>query len=101
MLKPAAISTTLSTGHGCWPARLPSGPFSLKTTIQGKPVVQTNRTIYISHTCLLITHAGVQRKVLTGSTKVTIEGYPASRTFDNIACGDKIGSGSNKVFIGG
>ena len=98
----AAISSTASTGHGCWPSRLPQGPYSVKTTIQGLPVILTGLSRYISHTCLLITHAGVQRIVSTGSLKVTIEGLPVARTTDSIACGDKIGliGASTKVFIG-
>ena len=97
----AALTTTLSSGHGCWPARLPAGPFSLKTTINGLPVPLVNYTIYISHICGLIVHSGAYRRVVLGSKKVFIEGKNAVRLGDPIACGDSVGPlCSPKVNIG-
>lgn len=97
----AAIATTFSTGHGCFPARLPAGPFSLKTTISGLPVPLALHTLYIPHSCGLIIHAGLSRLVIKGSLKVFIEGRMAVRFLDPIACGDKVGPlCSLKVNIG-
>lgn len=97
----AATILTLSSGHGCFPARLPAGPFALKTTIQGLAIPLTLSTIYISHTCALITHAGSSRRVVLGSKKVFIEGKMAVRLGDPIACGDSVGPlCSPKVNIG-
>jgi hypothetical protein len=97
----AAIATTFSTGHGCFPARLPAGPFAKKTTIQGLPIPLALHTIYITHSCGLIIHAGLSRLVSLGSKKVFIEGRMAVRFLDPIACGDKVGPlCSPKVNIG-
>lgn len=97
----AATSITFSTGHGCFPARLPAGPFALKTTIQGLPIPLALYTIYITHSCGLIVHAGASRIIALGSLKVFIEGKMAVRFLDPIACGDKVGPlCSTKVNIG-
>ena len=97
----AATKLTFSTGHGCWPARLPVGPFSLKTTISGLSVPLALYTFYISHICGFIVHSGASRLIVLGSKKVFIEGKMAVRFGDPIACGDIVGPlCSPKVNIG-
>lgn len=97
----AALITTLSNGHGCFPATLPIGPFAKKTFINGLQIPLTGITRYASHTCGLITHPASNRRVVIGSLKCNIEGIQAVRILDPISCGDKVGVlGSPKVNIG-
>jgi len=97
----AAVATTLSFGHGCFPPTLPIGPFASKTFIQGLPIPLTLYTMYLTHVCGIVVHPSPSRLVVIGSLKCNIEGRQAVRILDPILCGDKVGLlGSPKVNIG-
>lgn len=95
-----AIKQGQSTGHGCFPPTAAIGAFAVKTFVTGKECQLTGVTIYQSHSCGTTTHSGGARKVSSGSSKVFIEGKPAVRIGDSIACGDKVAGGNPKVFMG-
>lgn len=95
-----AIKQGQSTGHGCFPPTAAIGPFAVKTFVTGKECQLTGATIYATHCCGIVCHSGQARIVSKGSDKVFIEGKPAVRIGDNIACGDKVAGGNPKVFMG-
>lgn len=90
----------MSTGHDCFaPTSLISTPVS-KTYFNGKLVsVVDNECLHAPHTCGLTTHTGETRSPSSGASKTFIEGKPAARIGDNIACGDAIAEGSSNSFI--
>jgi uncharacterized Zn-binding protein involved in type VI secretion len=93
-----AIAGGRSTGHGCFPPRPDIGPWATKTFVNGRPVQLTGRTGYGPiHNCGKSVHA--MGKVVSGSSKTRIEGAPAARIGDKIACGDTVAKGSSNTFI--
>ena len=90
----------MSTGHGCFPpTALVQTPVT-KTFFNGiKASVVDNACQHASHTCGITTHAGSTRSPSSGASKTFIEGKPAARIGDNIACGDAIAEGSTNSFI--
>ena len=90
----------MSTGHGCFPpTALTSTPVS-KTYFNGiLASVVDSGCQHAPHTCGLTTHAGSTRSPSSGASKTYIEGFPAARIGDDIACGDAIAEGSANSFI--
>jgi uncharacterized Zn-binding protein involved in type VI secretion len=90
----------MSTGHGCFaPTALVSTPVA-KTFFNGKLAsVVDNGCQHAPHTCGIVTHSGATRSPSNGASKTYIEGKPAARIGDNIACGDAIAEGSSNSFI--
>ena len=85
------------TGHGLWPPRASVGG-SPDVNIndrsahrQGDPWASHCNPVPICHGSAL---AG-------GSSSVYINGKPAGRIGDGVACGSAVASGSGNVFIGG
>lgn len=90
----------MSTGHDCFPpTELIQTPVS-KTFFNGiKASVVDETCQHAPHSCGITTHEGVTRSPSSGSSKTFIEGRPAVRIGDNIACGDAIAEGSTNSFI--
>ena len=90
----------MSTGHGCFPpTNMISTPVS-KTYFNGKLAgVLDSNCKFAPHTCGLVTHTPDERIVSSGAGKTNIEGKPAARIGDDIACGDAIAEGSANSFI--
>lgn len=88
----------MSTGHGCFPPTpISSTPVS-KTRFNGilAAVVSSQHT---THVCGNTVHAGGARAISQGASKTFIEGNPAARIGDDIACGDTVAEGSPNSFI--
>lgn len=90
-----------STGHDCFPPTSAIGPYSTRTRINGKYIQLKGITMYAPHTCGKTTHTPEQRKVIEGSSNITVEGKPVVRIGDLIACGDAVSKGSDNTFGGG
>lgn len=92
-----------STGHGCFPPTPMVGSPVSKTFINGiKPGVQNGQSFHATHSCGTSTHPQPSARAHSGGSGNTfIEGFPAARIGDNIACGDAIAQGSPNTFIGG
>jgi uncharacterized Zn-binding protein involved in type VI secretion len=93
----------MSTGHGCFPPTpLIASPVS-KTYVQGARVgVVSPNAYHATHSCGTTVHPQpAARAYVGGSSNTFIEGFPAIRIGDNIACGDAVGQGSSNTFIGG
>ena len=90
----------MSTGHGCFPpTALVATPVS-KTFFNGKLASVVNSACqHATHCCGPVCHAGSTRSPSSGASKTFIEGNPAARIGDNIACGDAIAEGSSNSFI--
>lgn len=90
----------MSTGHGCFPpTALIQTPVS-KTFFNGiKPAVVDSACQHATHCCGITCHSGASRSPSAGASKTFIEGKPAARIGDNIACGDAIAEGSTNSFI--
>ncbi len=90
----------MSTGHGCFPpTNLVQTPVS-KTFINGILAgVVSGDCQHTAHTCGTTTHPQNTRNPSSGASKTFIEGFPAARIGDNIACGDACGEGSPNTFI--
>ena len=86
-----------STGHGCFPPTTVNGGVASKTSIQGAMAAFIGST-HPPHSCGTTVHAG--RSISSGSGKTFIEGSPAARIGDSISCGDAMGQGASKTFIG-
>ena len=98
---PAVIRLNdMSTGHGCFaPTPLVATPV-IKTFFNGILAGVVNQAcIHTPHTCGIVTHGDVTRAPSTGATKTFIEGNPAARIGDDIACGDTCAEGSTNSFI--
>jgi uncharacterized Zn-binding protein involved in type VI secretion len=54
---------------------------------------------FASHSCGIVTHNSSERYPSVGAGKTYIEGNPAARIGDDIACGDAIAEGSSNSFI--
>lgn len=90
----------VSAGHGCFPPTNLTQTFATKTYFNGKLVAVVDpSTQFAPHTCGRNTHAGITRAINSGSTKTYIEGKPAARIGDNIACGDACAEGSPNTFF--
>lgn len=89
-----------STGHGCFPpTKLVATPVT-KTYINGKLAgVQGEACQFISHACGIQVHPQSARYISGGASKTKIEGKPAARIGDPIACGDACSEGSPNTFI--
>jgi uncharacterized Zn-binding protein involved in type VI secretion len=95
---PAACRLTdSSTGHGCFPPTTVNGGVASKTSIEGLMAAVVGSS-HPPHSCGTTVHAG--RTISSGSAKTTIEGIPAARIGDSISCGDVMGQGASKTFIG-
>ena len=90
----------LSAGHGCFPPTACTDAIASKTFINGI-LAQKQGSKFASHRCGKTTHPSSARATTSGSSKVIIEGSPAIRIGDSIACGDTVGQGSTNVQIGG
>jgi len=90
----------LSTGHGCFaPTTLVVTPVQ-KTFVNGiKAGVVSPACQYISHVCGIVVHPQSSRNPASGAIKTFIEGNPAARIGDSIACGDACAQGSTNTFI--
>lgn len=90
----------MSTGHGCFsPTALVATPVS-KTFFNGKLAAVVNTDCqHETHCCGPVCHSGSDRSPSSGASKTHIEGNPAARIGDNIACGDAIAEGSPNSFI--
>lgn len=90
----------MSTGHGCFPpTALVATPVS-KTFFNGiLSSVVNSACQHATHVCGVVVHAGDTRAPSSGASKTFIEGNPAARIGDNIACGDAIAEGSPNTFI--
>lgn len=98
---PAVIRLNdMSTGHGCFPPTpLVQTPVT-KTFFNGILAgVIDEQCQHAPHTCIPVTHAGVERSPSMGSTKSFIEGKAAARIGDDITCGDTCAEGSTNSFI--
>jgi uncharacterized Zn-binding protein involved in type VI secretion len=87
----------LSTGHGCFPPTNINGKVAAKTSIEGAKAAFVGST-HPDHSCGTTVHAG--RSISSGSGKTFIEGAAAARIADSINCGDAMGQGASKTFIG-
>lgn len=96
----AARKGDLSTGHGCFPPTACIDAVASKTYINGI-LAQVQGSTFNSHRCGKTVHPTSSRNTTTGSGTVFIEGKPAIRIGDSIACGDTAGQGSPNVQIGG
>jgi uncharacterized Zn-binding protein involved in type VI secretion len=85
------------TGHGCWPPR-PSEGGSPNVFVNGISWHRQGDT-WAPHTCPDIpeTHASV---LASGSSTVFVNGRPAGRVGDPVACGGSVAEGSPNVFCG-
>jgi hypothetical protein len=88
-----------STGHACFPPTSIVSGCASTVFVNGKPAAVIGAQC-TPHTCGRVTHAGGQRKVVSGSGTVFFNGKPAVRVGDSIADGDAIGQGSGNVFAG-
>ena len=91
----AARLGDICTGHGCFPPRAGASA-SNNVFINSIRAHRLNDAWHV-HCCDGSCHAS---RVASGSGTVFINGRPAARIGDNIACGSLIAQGSNNVFIG-
>lgn len=68
---PIAVSTDVTTGHGCFPSTSLAGPFASTVFVNGLPVVLQGITQIVSHVCDDVLHGGV---VSSGAGSVSAEG---------------------------
>ena len=92
----AARHRDLDTGHGCWPPR-PNAVASpdVYTNSRGQHRQTDDWEV---HCCGPACHGSVTTQ---GSSTVFVNGLPAARIGDQVACGSVIMTGSTNVFIGG
>lgn len=93
---PACRLGDMCTGHGCFPPR---------NCVQGSENVLTNNRpqhrqgdAWSVHCCGFSCHASV---LAMGSSTVLVNGIPAGRIGDPVACGSMVMTGSENVIIGG
>lgn len=98
---PAVIRLNdMSTGHGCFPPTALVATPVTKTYFNGILAgVVDQACVHAPHTCGLVTHGGETRAPSSGAAKTYIEGNPAARIGDDIACGDTCAEGSSNSFI--
>jgi uncharacterized Zn-binding protein involved in type VI secretion len=94
-----ALLGSKSTGHACFPPTTIVSGCASTVFVNGKPAAIIGAQL-TPHSCGKTTHAGGQRKVVSGSGTVFFNGKPAARIGDSIADGDAIGQGSGNVFAG-
>ena len=97
MPKKAMRLGDLSSGACGLPPK-PTTSASPNVLINNKGAVRVGDS-YATHKRKKKVHAG--RTASSGSGTVFINGKPAHRSGDGISCGDKAGSGSDNVLIGG
>ena len=95
----AARSGDLSTGSDGYPATEAVSGFSNNVRINGRFTQLTGITHYGGHGPGYI-HSTEGRLVVSGSSKVRINGSAAVRVGDNIADGDTVSTGAGNVFFG-
>jgi uncharacterized Zn-binding protein involved in type VI secretion len=86
----------ICTGHGCWPPR-PNVEASPNVFVNGIAAHREGDAWDI-HCCDASCHSSV---LATGSSTVFINGKPAARIGDPVACGSLVAQGSSDTFIGG
>lgn len=90
----------MSTGHGCFPPTALVATPVTKTYFNGILAgVFNSQCRHAPHTCGVVTHGGAERAPSSGASKTYIEGNPAARIGDDIACGDTCAEGSPNSFI--
>jgi uncharacterized Zn-binding protein involved in type VI secretion len=90
----------MSTGHGCFPPTPLISTVVTKTYFNGiLASVVNDETQHATHCCGNTCHTGSERAPSSGASKTFIEGNPAARIGDDIACGDTIAEGSANSFI--
>ena len=92
----AAFIGCFCTGHGCWPPR-PGVTFSTDVKINGLGAHRL-LDIWLVHCCP--SDGCHPSLVKSGASNVYINGRPAARMGDSIACGSLIAMGSPNVNIG-
>tara|TARA_R110002020_G_scaffold304284_5_gene520025 strand:- start:1156 stop:1458 length:303 start_codon:yes stop_codon:yes gene_type:complete len=100
MPMPAALMSSMSSGHDCFPPQNAIGPGSMNVFINGQPVLRIGDGFNV-HCCPdKGCHPGFLAK---GSMNVFANGMPVSRVGDTIACGpgNVVITGSLNVFVGG
>lgn len=100
-MKGLVLLGDLSVGHGCFPpSPLIATPVT-RTFFNNKlPGVVSPACYYAAHVCGNTTHQTPSRTFISGSNTMFIEGYPAARTDDPIACGDKAGPSISNTLSG-
>lgn len=94
MLKGVTLKTSLCSGHGSFPPRLPSS-YSSDVFVNNQNIVRSTDT-YNIHCDDESCHGGIA----TGSTTVFVNGLGVSSDGDSISCGSVASNGSKDVFIG-
>lgn len=84
----------LDTGHGCFPPR-PNNQASPDVFVNGI-AVHRETDGWSTHCCGPSCHASVLAK---GSSTIFINGLPAARIGDPVACGSIVAEGSPNVFF--
>jgi uncharacterized Zn-binding protein involved in type VI secretion len=89
-----------STGHACFPpTNLVATPVQ-KTYFNGARAAVVDSACYFApHVCGVTVHPIDIRNITKGASKTNIEGKPAARIGDPIACGDACSEGSSNSFI--
>lgn len=96
MGKPASRLGDAHTGHGCFPPTK-CNQASSNVIINSKGAMRVGDT-FIPHCC---PNSGCHTPVLAkGSSTVFINGRPAGRMSDKVACGASVMVGSSNVIIG-
>jgi len=85
----------ICTGHGCYPPRV-NDEASLDVFVNGIGVHREGDH-WVTHCCGPACHDSVLAK---GSSTVYVNGIPASRIGDLVACGSLSAQGSPNVFFG-
>ncbi|UTS51994.1 hypothetical protein [Synechococcus phage BUCT-ZZ01] len=89
----------LSAGHGCFPPTNAVATPATSVYINGILALTVDGE-FSAHTCGDTTHPQSNRKVVSGSPTVFVEGKPLARIGDPIGCGDAVAEGSPNVFSG-
>jgi uncharacterized Zn-binding protein involved in type VI secretion len=88
-----------SAGHGSFPPTPIISNCSTNVFVNGKPVALVG-SILAPHTSGRVTHAGVQREIIRGSSTTFVNGIAVARIGDPIADGDIVAAASGDVFSG-
>lgn len=99
MALPAHRIGDATSGHGPWPPRL-AVEGSQDVIINGRGAVRAIKDQYPIHCLVPPVVACHQLAVAVGSSTVIINGFPATRTGDQIQCGEFVVIGSEDVLIG-
>lgn len=97
MGQPACGHPSSTTGHGAYPPTSTTGG-SGNVFVEGKPLTHVGvETAPHTNPGPPDTHSST---IAVGSATVSVNGSPASRIGDAIACGGALSMGSGTVFIG-